>query len=215
MLACSVLAQTTHPCSKSGKFNGKKKDVRSEWVHSQNRVWIPLSRFPFLGFTRAYCGRMNGEGPHLLYVGRILTALTGPQKTSLHQHQEKRKDNKKPKKYKTMPQIVNLGPELLRINIAKNSIEVSQNGGRSWVVRYSGGNYGVFRDLLPYGAELLACTSQGLYVSANQGRSFVIRCNNSSYGEFLNLQNAGSELLANTTKGLYYSRNAGRSWVRR
>ena len=119
------------------------------------------------------------------------------------------------KKYHVMPQIVNLGRELVRINPAKNSIEYSQNGGRSWVVRCSNGSYGTFRDLLVYGRELLACTSKGLYVSTNEGRSFVQRCSNGSYGEFLNIQDGGSELLANTTKGLYYSRNGGRSWVRR
>ncbi|WP_288745992.1 hypothetical protein [uncultured Prevotella sp.] len=114
-----------------------------------------------------------------------------------------------------MPQIVNLGRELVRINTQKNSVEYSQNGGRSWVTRCANNSYGTFVDLLMYGGELLACTNKGLYVSTNEGRSFVVRCNNSSYGDFLNLQDAGSELLANTTKGLYYSRNAGRSWVRR
>jgi len=114
-----------------------------------------------------------------------------------------------------MPQLINLGTELLRINTAKNSIEFSQNGGRSWTVRYNGGSYGTFIDLLPYGNEVLACTSKGLYVSTNQGRSFAVRCSNTSYGDFLNLQDGGNELLANTSKGLYYSRNAGRSWVKR
>ena len=114
-----------------------------------------------------------------------------------------------------MPQIVNLGRELLRINVQKNSVECTQNGGRSWVTRCSNASYGIFRDLLVYGNELLACTSKGVYVSTNDGRSFAPRCTNSSYGEFLNLQESGSELLANTTKGLYYSRNGGRSWVRR
>lgn len=115
-----------------------------------------------------------------------------------------------------MPQLVNLGSELVRINAGKNSIEYSQNGGRSWVMRCSNPSYGTFADLLPYGTELLACTSKGVYVSTNQGRSFAPRCTNlSSYGNFLNLQDAGTELLANTSKGLYYSRNAGRSWVRR
>jgi len=114
-----------------------------------------------------------------------------------------------------MPLLINLGAELLRINTAKNAIEVSQNQGRSWIVRCNNASYGIFRDLLPYGSEVLACTSKGIYVSTNQGRSFVVRCNNSSYGDFLNLQDSGSELLANTSKGLYYSRNAGRSWVKR
>ena len=125
------------------------------------------------------------------------------------------KRNVQPKNYNVMPQIVNLGRELVRINVQKNSVECSQNGGRSWVTRCSNASYGIFRDLFVYGNELLACTSKGVYVSTNDGRSFAPRCTNSSYGEFLNLQESGSELLANTTKGLYYSRNGGRSWVRR
>ena len=125
------------------------------------------------------------------------------------------KRNVQPKNYIVMPQIVNLGRELVRINVQKNSVECSQNGGRSWVTRCSNASYGTFRDLLVYGNELLACTSKGVYVSTNEGRSFAPRCTNNSYGEFLNLQESGSELLANTTKGLYYSRNGGRSWVRR
>ena len=125
------------------------------------------------------------------------------------------KRNVQPKKYNVMPQIVNLGRVLVRINVQKNSVECSQNGGRSWVTRCSNSSYGTFRDLLVYGNELLACTSKGVYVSTNEGRSFAPRCTNSSYGEFLNLQESGSELLANTTKGLYYSHNGGRSWVRR
>ncbi len=115
-----------------------------------------------------------------------------------------------------MPQLINLGNELLRINPSKNSIEYSHNGGRSWVSRCISSSYGTFIDLLQHGSEILACTSKGLYVSQNEGRSFMLRCNNtSSYGDFLNLQENGRQLLANTTKGLYYSNNEGRSWVRR
>lgn len=115
-----------------------------------------------------------------------------------------------------MPQLINLGREFIRINTAKNTIEYSQNGGRSWVTRCNSTSYGSFIDLLPFGHEILACTSKGLYASQNQGRSFMPRCTNtSSYGGFLNLQENGSELLANTSKGLYYSRNEGRSWVKR
>ena len=125
------------------------------------------------------------------------------------------KQNVQPKNYNVMPQIVNLGRELVRINVQKNSVECSQNGGRSWVTRCSNASYGTFRDLLEYDGELLACTSKGLYVSTNGGRSFAQRCANSSYGEFLIFSDGGSGLLANTTKGLYYSRNGGRSWVRR
>jgi len=115
-----------------------------------------------------------------------------------------------------MPQLINIGNELLRINTAKNTIEYSQNGGRSWVTRCSNTSYGTFKDLFQYGREILACTNKGLYYSQNEGRSWVLRCNNtSSYGDFLSLQENGSELLANTSKGLYYSRNEGRSWVKR
>jgi hypothetical protein len=115
-----------------------------------------------------------------------------------------------------MPQLINTGKELLRINAVKQSIEYSQNGGRSWITRCINTSYGAFADLLLYGSELLVCTSKGLYCSTNDGRSFTARCTNiSSYGDFLNLQDGGSELLANTSKGLYYSKNAGRSWVRR
>ena len=125
------------------------------------------------------------------------------------------KRNVQPKKLNVMPQIVNLGRELVRINVQKNSVECSQNGGRSWVTRCSNASYGTFRDLLEYDGELLACTSKGLYVSTNDGRSFAPRCTNSSYRALLNLQDGASALLATTTKGLYYSRNGGRSWVRR
>ena len=115
-----------------------------------------------------------------------------------------------------MPTLINLGRELLRINPSKNSIEYSTNGGRSWVTRYTSSQCGAFVDLLPYGREVLACTSKGLYYSQNEGRSWVVRCNNtSSYGDFISLQENGTELLANTSKGLYCSRNEGRSWVRR
>ena len=114
-------------------------------------------------------------------------------------------------------QLINTGSELLRINTAKNSIEYSLNDGRSWVTRCSSStSYGTFISLLPYGREILACTSKGLYVSQNQGRSFSLRCTNtSSYGDFLSLMQNGNELLANTSKGLYYSRNEGRSWMKR
>ena len=115
-----------------------------------------------------------------------------------------------------MPQLINIGQELLRINTTKNAIEYSQNGGRSWVTRCNSTPCGTFSDLLQVAREILACPSKGLYASQNDGRSFAPRCTNtSSYGDFLNLQENGSELLANTTKGLYYSRNEGRSWVKR
>ena len=96
-----------------------------------------------------------------------------------------------------MPQQINLGREHIRINTAKNTIEYSQNGGRSWVTRCCSTSYGTFIDLLQVGHEILACTSKGLYASQNDGRSFSPRCTNtSSYGDFLNLQENCNELLA-------------------
>ena len=114
-----------------------------------------------------------------------------------------------------MPQLINTGGELLRINLTNNTIEGSTNGGRSWVTRCPAGlSYGIFRDLLPFGSEVIAITTKGLYASSNSARSFSPRCVDTvSYGDFLNLQSQGSKLLANTTKGLYYSTNGGRSWV--
>lgn len=115
-----------------------------------------------------------------------------------------------------MPQIINAGGELLRINPNNNTIESSTNGGRSWIIRCSDSrSYGTFADLLPFGREVLAATSKGLYASSNNGRSFVPRCVNPTYGRFINLQAQGSTLLANTTQGLLYSTNGGRGWVRR
>lgn len=127
------------------------------------------------------------------------------------------------KTHNTMPQIIKTGGglfskgELLRINPSNNTIESSQNGGRSWVTRCPDSrSCGTFRDLLPYGREILAVTSKGIYVSTNAARSFSPRCvNTSSYGDFINLQDEGNTLLANTIKGLYYSTNSGRSWVKR
>lgn len=120
-----------------------------------------------------------------------------------------------------MPQIIQVGGgilsngELIRINPSDNTIESSNNGGRSWVRRCTGSSYGTFRDLLLVDREILAATSKGIYVSTNSARSFAPRCTSSSYGDFLNLQDGGNTLLANTSRGLYYSTNAGRSWARR
>ena len=46
------------------------------------------------------------------------------------------------KLFSLMPEIENLGRELVRINTQKNSVEYSQNGGRSWVMRCSNNSYG-------------------------------------------------------------------------
>lgn len=114
-----------------------------------------------------------------------------------------------------MPTMVNLGSEIIRINPAKNTIESSTNNGRFWVTRSTQSSVGTFIDLLPYGNELLAATSKGVYASSNQGRFWVQRCTGSSYGDFQSLMDGGKELLAQTTKGLYVSTNSGRFWVKR
>jgi len=113
-----------------------------------------------------------------------------------------------------MPQLVSYGRELIRIG-SGNKIEYSTNDGRSWNSRYSGSSYGTFKDLLPYGRELLAVTNRGICFSTNEGRSWNFRYTGSSYGEFLTIVDNGRELLANTTKGLYFSTNDGRSWNKR
>ncbi len=97
-----------------------------------------------------------------------------------------------------MPQLINTGDELLRINKVSNTIEISRNGGRSWVTHCADStSYGTFRDLFQYGGEILACTSRGLDVSTSGGRSFVIRCQNTSaYGEFQTLSTDPSGNLA-------------------
>lgn len=111
-----------------------------------------------------------------------------------------------------MPAMINYGSEMIRINPANNRIEYSTNRGLSWSSRCSSGSYGTFKDLLPYGSELLATTSKGVYYSTNKGLAWSCRCSSASYGEFLSLMDGGSELLAQTSKGLYYSTNKGLSW---
>ena len=113
-----------------------------------------------------------------------------------------------------MPGMITYGREMIRIGV-KNRIERSTNGGTSWSSLYTGSSCGEFRDLLPYGNELLAVTSKGVYVSKNAGLSWSSRCTSSSYGEFLNLADSGKELLATTSKGLYRSTNGGLSWSKK
>lgn len=111
-----------------------------------------------------------------------------------------------------MPQMIQYGNELIRINPAKNQIEYSTSQGRSWSSRYSGSSCGTFIDLLPFGKEILAATSKGVYYTTSEGRSWCSRYTGSSCGSFQMLQDGGKELLAITDKGLYYSTSQGRSW---
>ena len=111
--------------------------------------------------------------------------------------------------------MITLGNEMIRINSAKNSIEYSTNGGRFWVSRCTSSSYGTFVVLLPYGNELLAITSKGIYASTNKGSFWISRCTSTSYGTFQSLMDGGRELLAETSKGLYYSTNRGSFWIKR
>ncbi|MCQ2340018.1 MAG: hypothetical protein MJZ79_04460 [Paludibacteraceae bacterium] len=114
-----------------------------------------------------------------------------------------------------MATMINFGSEMIRINPANNRIEYSTNRGTSWYSRCTSSSYGTFKDLLPFGNELLAVTSKGIYYSTNKGTSWYSRCTSTSYGDFQTLMDNGSELLAQTTKGLYYSTNKGTSWYLR
>jgi len=112
-----------------------------------------------------------------------------------------------------MPQIINVKNEIIRINPENNTIEYSQNGGRSWILRHSNSFCGIFYDLFVLDSEILACTSKGLYYSLNEGRSWIIRYSGTICGTFQQLSFDGKNLLAITSKGLFYSTNAGRSWI--
>lgn len=72
-----------------------------------------------------------------------------------------------------MSQMIKRGNELLRICPSnKQKIEYSTNDGRSWNIRFFGGNEGDFVDLTDNGKEVLAMTSKGLYYSTNDCRSW-------------------------------------------
>lgn len=115
-----------------------------------------------------------------------------------------------------MPQLINWGNELIRINPSNNRIEYSTNRGLSWIGRYSGSNCGVFRDLLPYGSKIIAITDKGVYYSTNKGLSWISKNTSPSVRNFVAIQDAGREILAQTSDGhLYYSTNEGLSWIRR
>lgn len=114
-----------------------------------------------------------------------------------------------------MPQMINYGNELIRINSSENRIEYSRDSARSWFTGYRGSSYGIFYDLLPFGNEILACTSRGLCYSRDSGRSWFTRYTGSSYGTFNSLSTDGNKLFVNTSKGLYFSPDSGRSLFKR
>ena len=61
------------------------------------------------------------------------------------------------------------------IAITTKGVYYSTNGGRTWMVRYSGTSCGQFLSLMNNGKELLAQTDKGLYYSTNSGRTWMKR----------------------------------------
>lgn len=114
-----------------------------------------------------------------------------------------------------MPQLIEIGTELYRINHAKNTIEYSRDKGRNWTAKCTSKSYGTFMDLCLFGSELYAVTSKGVYYSKDGGRNFASKCTSSSYGEFQTLMVQGSVLFAQTSKGLYASKDGGRNWTKK
>lgn len=71
-----------------------------------------------------------------------------------------------------MGQMINHQNELIKIEIGKNKILASKDGGKTWNTRHSNGNYGIFQDLTDNGTEIIATTSKGLYYSKNKGQTW-------------------------------------------
>lgn len=70
-----------------------------------------------------------------------------------------------------MPKITSMGIKLIRIS-PKNPfiIEISDNAGISWAVRFSGSNeVGEFQDLVRRGETIFALTSTGKFRSVDAG----------------------------------------------
>lgn len=114
-----------------------------------------------------------------------------------------------------MPQLIEIGTDLYRINPSKNSIEISRDKGRNWASKCNTSSYGIFKDLCLVGPEIYAVTSKGIYYSKDGGRNFTSKCTSSSYGEFQTIMARGSEIYAQTSKGLYASKDGGRNWTRK
>lgn len=111
--------------------------------------------------------------------------------------------------------MIQRGRELIRINLQKNYIEYSTDGGRNWHSRYMGSTCGTFYDLFDYGKEILCCCTKGVYYSTDDGRNWHSRYTGSMCGRFQQLVADGNRILATTEKGLYYSTDSGRNWHKR
>lgn len=113
-----------------------------------------------------------------------------------------------------MPQLIECGRELIRINPATNTIEHSSDG-RNWMIRFRSNIAGTFLDLCLYGSYIFAVTSKGIYVSRDNGHNWNLRCVSTVYGTFQTIMVRGTELYAQTSKGLYVSRDEGHNWTKR
>lgn len=113
-----------------------------------------------------------------------------------------------------MPQLIQFGREMLRINPSNNVIELSRDG-RNWTRKCSSQSYGTFYDLCDVGADIYAATSKGVFISRDGGTNWTCKCNSSAYGTFQSLMLRGTELWATTTKGTYASKDGGRNWVKK
>ena len=93
-------------------------------------------------------------------------------------------------------------------------IEFSTDGGTNWRERQRAGVItGTFIDLLPYGNELLAVTTNGIFSSSDSGLNWNQRCRERpTTGRFISLAESGSELLAITSNGLFSSTDRGVNW---
>ena len=73
-----------------------------------------------------------------------------------------------------MPQLISVGTKLLRINSARNCLELSYTGGTVWVSRSSlGSRIGRLKDLLWYHDKLFALTEAGIWFSRNEGADWA------------------------------------------
>lgn len=119
-----------------------------------------------------------------------------------------------------MPQIIQKGNELIRINPTKRSeLDYSTDNGRNWNRRYATNvTLGEFVDLLDLGNEVLAIVKGGkeIHYSPDGFRNLNRRYGtNANVGIFQNFNLNGTEILATTDKGLFYSKDNARNWNRR
>lgn len=113
-----------------------------------------------------------------------------------------------------MPQLIEYGRDLIRINPSNNTIEYSHDG-RNWTRRCASQYYGTFYDLCLVAPDLYAATAKGVIYSHDGGRNWTTKCTNPAYGTFQTIMARGNELWAQTTKGTYVSKDGGRNWIRK